>query len=124
MTFFSSIQYMLYGIIAVTILDIAGAIASRKLNFQYAYLVPLSLAVYTIIAYFASKEFGLKSALITNAVIGLYDGTIGVRLSLAFKLKTPLSEEDLQQLATPGATLINVILAVIFGWVGHFIATL
>ena len=72
---------LLIGMASVTVIDTLGAVASRKLRFEYGYLTVLSLSVYTYIGYIVSLDFGLEPAIGTNCLIGLYDATVGLWLS-------------------------------------------
>jgi len=80
--------YFLTGLICITLIDTVGAVASRKLNFKYTYLSIVSFIVYIGIGYLISKQYGLTIALIVNAILGLYDSTVGMSLSIRAKANT------------------------------------
>ena len=75
------IIYGVYGLAFLTILSTIGAILSRKLRFKYSYLSYLQPLLYIFLGYLICKEYNLGKALLVNALLGLYDGTVGNRLS-------------------------------------------
>jgi hypothetical protein len=60
-----------FGIVAVTLIDVLGSITSRKWNYNYALLTPLSFGVYTMIGYYVSETRSLNSALLIGSSWGL-----------------------------------------------------
>lgn len=111
--------YFFSGLVAVTLIDTAGAVASRKLNFDYSYFCVLSFAVYIALAYFVSKQFGLKAALISNAIVGLYEGTVGFWLSIKLRANNGLSEEDANTFPGRGAAVVMMVLSLVLGLAGY-----
>lgn len=70
------------GLFFICLFATIGAVLSRKLNFNYAYLSILSTALYAIIAYEVCAGLNLKSAIIVNSFLALFDSTIGFLLSI------------------------------------------
>ena len=68
------------GIVAVTTIDVLGSISSRKLNYKYAYLTPISFLIYFCIGYHGHSIATLAWTLITACLVGIYDGTIGLEI--------------------------------------------
>ena len=76
-----SLSIFLVGILAVTILDSFGAIASRQLNFNYSLLSVVSFIVYVGFAFFLARQADKKTTIILTGLLGLFDATIGWKLS-------------------------------------------
>ena len=114
--------YTLAGILLVTIIDVLGSIASRKLDFNYGYLTPLSLGIYMLVGYQVSKEYGLIYAVISTCIVGVFDATAGWQLSAALKANTGLDDEQLEKISL-GYRIFGMIgIAAVFGFLGHFVA--
>lgn len=87
MTMFALGIGMLLGILGVLLIDTVGAAASRVLRFDYGFLIPLQVMVWTLSALIASHgSVHSGEALIRGAtaclVVGVVDSTLGWRLSL------------------------------------------
>ncbi|MBK8520505.1 MAG: hypothetical protein WAT20_06420 [Ferruginibacter sp.] len=111
----------LAGIAAVTLIDTLGAIASRKLNFNYGWLIILSLLVYTFTAYFISAKSDLSLAFLANCIIGLYDATVGWKLSLALNAKTGMTAEEIEDANLTFRLIAMLIISFGFGYLGFFL---
>ena len=105
----------------VAIIGTVGAITSRLLNFKYSYLIILSAAVYIYIGYAISQKYNLSTALLINGLIGLFDGTIGVRLSLISKAKNGLDSNQTKALLSGKTVVFMVAIAFIFAVIGYVI---
>jgi len=76
----------LIGLICITLIATLGAWTSRKFDFKYTYLGTLSFAIYIGIGYFLSSwHFEVIIVLALCALLGLYDSTVGLKLSIRFK---------------------------------------
>jgi ABC-type polysaccharide transport system permease subunit len=115
---------LLSGLLVITLIDSIGALASRKLHFNYAWLSVSSFLVYTFIGYFVSNNSGLLMALLVNNAIGLYDATVGLRLSMALKANYILREEDKKYLSTETTEATMFIIVTALAFIGYFIAWL
>ncbi len=114
--------YTFLGILLITIIDALGSIASRKLDFNYGYLTPLSLGIYMLMGFMVSKEFGLTWAVISACIVGVFDATAGWQLSVALKANTGLDNEQLEKISL-GYRIFGMIgIAALFGFLGHFVA--
>jgi hypothetical protein len=97
----TTVLYILGAIGSVTIIDTVGAVASRKLNFNYGWLTILPLLVYTLAGYFISAYVNFSLVLLSSLIIGIYDATVGWKLALIFKANMVISDKD------KGATSVN-----------------
>jgi len=77
----NKLSIFLVGILAVTLLDSLGAIASRQLNFNYSLLSVVSFIVYVGFAFFLARQTDKKTTIILTGLLGLLDATIGWKLS-------------------------------------------
>jgi len=122
MNYTNALIYLIAGLGAITLIDVLGSIASRKLNFKYIYLIILSSAAYIVIGYLVSKEYGLPMGLVVNGLIGFYDGTIGAKLSIILKAKTYLNEEKTKQLSKGKAAPFMILVGFFFALIGFLIS--
>src|SRR5260221_13545389 len=111
MNYTNALIYLLLGLSLITFTDTLGAISSRKLNFKYTYLSILSFAVYTFIGYLISKQYGIPIALLVNGLLGLYDSTIGFKLSIILKANTGLNPQKSMELVNGKTALIMIIIS-------------
>lgn len=92
-----TIPFIFMGLFIVTLIDSVGSIASRKFNFNYGYLSPLSFATYTLIGYLVSGRTNLICAFIAVIVVGIYDATVGWDISLKLNANLgSLKDESLE----------------------------
>jgi uncharacterized membrane protein YeaQ/YmgE (transglycosylase-associated protein family) len=110
--------FTLAGISAVTLIDTLGAIASRKLNFNYGWLIIFSLVVYTFTAYFVSSRLGLFSGFLVNCIVGIYDATLGWKFSLALNANTGMTDEEKKDANLTFRLIATLIIALLFGYLG------
>lgn len=85
MSFSHPLFYFITAIGLVTVIDTAGALASRYLGFKYEYLSVFSVAVYFGAGYFLGQYYSSFITLILGFLIGVYDGSVGFRLALLCK---------------------------------------
>ncbi len=116
------VLYTVVGLIAITLIDTVGSVASRKLNFKYVYLTPLSLITYFTVGYFVSKDFDLIPAIISTSILGIYDATIGWHFSLLLRANNGFNKEQIEQLNIFSRIIYMIGIALLFGYFGHFIA--
>jgi len=115
---------MILGIGLITVINALGSIASRKFKFNYGFLTPISLGIYLLIGYLISKEYGLIYALVGSCIVGVYDATAGWQLSVALKANTGLDDEHLEKITLSYRIIGMIGIAMVFGFIGHFIAQL
>ena len=76
-----SLYIFFVGILAVTLLDSFGAIASKQLNFNYSFLLVFSFVVYVGFAFLHARQSDKKTTIILTGLLGLFDATVGWKLS-------------------------------------------
>lgn len=103
-----TLLYLVAGVLFVTILSTAGAIASRKFNFKYAYLTIVSIILYLSVGYLTGKHDDIQTAILSCVLLGLYDGTISYWLCIKFKAT---GTEKLP----PSVNLPTVVMMLFFG---------
>ena len=112
---------ILIGLSAITVIAVIGAIASNRLKFNYSYLAPLSLVIYILLGYLVSQESGLSSTLLSSALVGFFDSTVGWQLCLYFNANLgKYRQESLERPATARVTFV-VLFSVVLGFVGYLI---
>lgn len=123
MTHYHILIVMFWGFIAINFIDTVGAVASRRLNFNYGYLSIFSFATYMGVVYFLTPAYSLPTALFANIILGVYDATIGFWLSIILGANTGYSEEKMK--AMLGKQTITIMLAVslLFGMIGYGLST-
>lgn len=60
--------------------------------------------------------------MVESFLIGLYDATIGLKLSIVLKANSHMNEEDEKMVSHPLAMFILIGVAVLFGFIGHLLA--
>ena len=75
-------KILLTGILAITLLDTLGAIASKQLGFNYTSLAALSFIIYAAVGFFATKQRDLKTGVLFAAATGLFDSTVGWKITM------------------------------------------
>jgi hypothetical protein len=116
------ILYIIAGIILITLLNTTGAVASRKLKFNYGLLSPISFAIYTFIGFLISKDKPMDVALLCNVLIGMFEATAGYYLLMKLKANTGGTEEQLVVLTEGQRTIVMIVIAGVFGMIGYMIA--
>ena len=119
---YNLLPYIIAGIALITLLDTAGAIASRKFNFNYGFLSPISFIIYTATAYLVAKNNSFDLVLSCNVLIGLYDAIIGWNVSMKLKPNTGKSKEQLIEVTEGQRIFVMTIIAAFFAFIGYMIA--
>lgn len=119
MNYTPALLSLLCSIGAITLIATLGAIASRKFNFKYVYLILPSSAVYIGLAIISSDHYNLYTTLLINALVGFYDGTIGFKLSIYLKANTGLDEEKSIQYQNSKQAFMMICVAVMLGLIGY-----
>lgn len=86
-------KILLWGIIAVALLDTIGSIASRKLDFDYSSLSYVSFVVYGATCFLAARTKDLKTGVIYGMILGFFDSTIGLKISMLLEANTSTNLE-------------------------------
>ena len=113
-------HYLLAGIVCVLLIDSLGAIAAKKLSFNYKKLRVLSLLVYLSIGYFSGQNTGPVVTALVCILVGLVDSTIGWKIAWAIGPGKLPDENNTK------AYIVKYIIAValIAGAIGFVVATL
>lgn len=118
----AALPYIIGALVAITILDTLGAVASRIFKFNYTSLAILSCTVYGLIGYLISPVSGLSMALLASLIVAFYDGTIGWTLSKKCKPNFGVSEELIQKISATSNLTVMLFIAPLFTFIGHLIA--
>jgi hypothetical protein len=81
-------KLLLTGCLAILLTDVLGSLISKQFNFNYAYLAPLSLIVYSACGFWGTRAINLKSGVLIAAGIGLFDSTIGWKIAILLHANT------------------------------------
>jgi uncharacterized membrane protein len=107
------------GLLAIVLIATFGAVLSRKLNFKYSYLSLVSAVSYIMVAYLICKISDLKTALIVNGFLGLFDSTVGFRLSIKFQANSGYTKEQSTIMIGVKTSIAVMIFALAFSLVGY-----
>lgn len=118
---YSILPYLLAGVMLVTLLGLFGSIASRKFNFNYGMLSPVSFAIYTIVGYLVSKHSPIDITLCCTILIGMFEATAGWRLITKLKANTGGSEEQILEVTGEQRVLLNAVIGSVFGVIGFML---
>ncbi|WP_148115051.1 hypothetical protein [Chryseotalea sanaruensis] len=106
----------------MTTIDVLGSISSRKLNYKYVYLTPISFLVYFWLGYRGHSISTLPWTLIIVCLTGIYDGTIGWKLSIILKANFADKEEYTKTLSLTSRISGMLVMSGIFGLLGFVTA--
>jgi hypothetical protein len=81
-------RILLGGLIAVGLLDTFGSIASRQLDFDYSLLSFVSFIIYGATCFLATRTEDLKTGVIYGTILGFFDSTIGLKISMMLDANT------------------------------------
>ena len=115
----TQIVILITGLAAVTLIDTAGAVLSRALQFRYSYLSVLSFLVYIGIGFWGTKFSSPNSAITTAIVVGVYDATVGFWMSIRLKANVGITQEEVKKVSGIYSIVVMVILAVFFSTIGY-----
>lgn len=110
------------GIVAVTVLSIAGSVLSRRLRFNYSVFSLLSLFVYIGVAWLVAQKTGLAGALSSTIAVGIFDAIIGWELCRLFKANLGDMQEDLEKISVHTRVTGMIIFSALFGLVGYWLS--
>lgn len=79
---------LLIGLVAVGLLDTFGSIASRLLDFNYSLLSFVSFIIYGATCFLAVKATNFKTGIIYGVILGFFDSTIGLKISMLLDANT------------------------------------
>jgi hypothetical protein len=118
-----SLPLLLIALLAVTLVATVGAIASRRLQFNYGYLTVVSLAVYALLGYHAAAIAGIKMVLLAGFIVGTYDATGGFKLSKVCKAHLRIYGEEGKKITYEQALITMAVIAPLFSFVGYILRT-
>lgn len=110
------------GTFFIAMLDSVGAILSNKLKFKYVLLLPISLAVYVYIGFLLGKTSNYPTTCFYAGLLGLFDATIGLRLSIYFDANFGISKERVDQLKGRRTSIHMILVGVLFCSLGFIMA--
>lgn len=113
---------LLSGLLVVTLIATLGAIASRQFNFHYSWLSLVSAILYIYAGYLVSSQYGLLMAIIVNNLIGFYDATIGLKLSIACKANFKIVDEEVELPSSQFSVVTMMFVSSILAFVGYLFA--
>lgn len=114
----------LLGLILVTLLDSLGSIASRELNFKYSNLSTISTIFYLLIAILITKKTDKKTGVIFTGLLGLFDATIGWKISMLLKPNIGNLKADVNLTVWIIMAILMTVFASIIGLIGAWVATI
>ena len=115
---------LLIGFAVIIVIDILGSMASKQMNFNYSYLSPISYVVYTAIPFFISKRDGRKPAVVAGAFLGLFDVTVGLKISMILQANT--GDYDMNSMILPVyifTVIVMILMGSLFGLLGYWLST-
>lgn len=117
-----SFSIFLAGVLAVTLLDSLGAIASRQLNFNYSILSFVSLIVYVGFAFFLAKHADKKTTILLTCLLELFDVTIGWKLSEILGANTGENNAEIPVPMMIASAIFLVFFASLLGRLGWWLS--
>ncbi len=109
---------LLTGCLTVFALDALTSIASRRFNFNYARLVPLSFIIYAIIGFAGAREADQVTGIILASAIGFFDATIGWKTSMLLKANTGNVDNNPSISRWISTAIFVTLLAAVCGFAG------
>ena len=113
---------ILIGFLLIMILDCLGSITSRQMNFNYGYLLPFSFTIYTAIPFVIAKRVGKKNAIISGGLLGLFDATIGWKLSMLLQTNTGNRILNITPVVLITTIIFVTLTGTLFGLLGSWLA--
>ncbi|TSD64612.1 hypothetical protein FFF34_011925 [Inquilinus sp. KBS0705] len=111
-------KLLFVGVLIIALFDAFGSIVSREVNFNSAYLAPVTFLLYGTFGFILAKWYNTKTGVLTAAALGLFDSTIGWEISMLLKPNTGDIKND-PSLSTWVITIIFVTgLAALCGLIG------
>lgn len=118
----NKVSIFLVGILAVALLDSLGAIASRQLGFSYSLLSFVSFIVYVGFAFFLTRQADKKTTIILTGLLGLFDATIGWKLSELLGANTGENKVEISTTILLVTAIFMTIFASLLGLLGWWLS--
>lgn len=109
-------KYFIIGFFLISSLSTLGAIASRRFNFKYTYLVVPSILIYLFLGFMLSKWFIIEFTFLVCAILGLFDALVGSRLAIFFRAN--VNSKEVKILESSKTVIAMTVLAGCLGCVG------
>ena len=109
---------LIFGCLTVLIVDVLGSIASRRLNFNYSRVAPLSFLIFCIIGFVGTHESNQVTGIILTAAVGFFDSTIGWKTSGLLKANTGKIDNNPSVSRWISTSIFVTLLAAICGLIG------
>ena len=113
-----TILVIIIGCVIISIFDAIGAIVSRLLKFNYAWLTFGSIIILGFIAIYIKNYDGLIIGVLSSSFVGAFDAFFGMKIAKYFKANIKNTDIDL----TPNSSLLFFMS--IFGGLIGFMAIL
>lgn len=108
------------GLLCVTAIDTIGSITSRKWKYNYAYLSVLSFMVYAAIGYAGHRlSIGQQWSLITAALVGVYDASVGWKISVALKANWGRLKQQVENEKLSNQVFVMILIGVVLSFGGY-----
>ena len=117
-----TLSIFLVGIFAVTLIDSLGAITSRQLNFNYSLLSIISFIVYVGFAFFLARQVDKKTTIILTGLLGLFDATIGWKLSELLGANTGGYKAEITSIILISTAIFITVFASFLGLLGWWLS--
>ncbi|MXV53351.1 hypothetical protein GS399_20520 [Pedobacter sp. HMF7647] len=114
---------ILIGFIAITLFDVLGSITSRQMNFSYSYLGPISFLIYIATAFVIARRTDKKIAIISTALLGLYDATVGWKLSIFLQANTGYQKIEFTKFVFLATVIFVTLYGAILGFLGWWLSS-
>jgi hypothetical protein len=107
-------------LLSITLIDVLGSIISRKFNFNYSFFSVFSLATYVLTGFYLSFVTTSHWVLLLCGIIGLFDGTVGLKISS--KLKANVENVNYDNMKNHKLIpIVSFTIASLFGAVGLYL---
>ena len=113
---------VLYGVVAVLVLDTLGSFASRALGFNYGSLSVVSALIYLAVGAYGGIGAPGSRAAAAAAVVGIVEATIGWAISWAIGPGKPEPDEPSTAASIAIAVVLVTLLAAGVGAIGGWLA--
>ncbi len=109
------------GILVTTVIDSIGSLLSRRLNFNYGFLAPLSFITYTMVSYFVTQKANVSFGLLITFLVCLYDCLVGWKISILLNANMDVKSKSFK-MSFLGKVFLAVLLTLLFGVLGSYLA--
>ncbi len=115
---------LLICIIAVLSFDAIGSVLSRKMNFNYAWLTPISLILYIATGFYGTLLINQMAGITMTGLLGLVDTILGYEIATRLKANFGVFQEELdaEDLRSPSYVLGMITFSLFMGWIGSLFA--